>query len=101
MLIVTATLPGCPSATLFDYSAVPEPLCRWWPPVAKVEPHVAGPAISPGWAWIGTCGATTDRGTCRTVTHGRYTASAGEQQERRGHLEGWTAFLIMLRRVAG
>ena len=36
------------------------------------------------------------QGTRLTVTHGRYTLSPADRDERRGHLEGWTAFLTML-----
>lgn len=38
-------------------------------------------------------------GTELTVTHGRYTLAPADQEERQGHLEGWTAFLGKLQRV--
>ena len=37
-----------------------------------------------------------DIGTQLTVTHGTYTQSAKDQEERQGHLEGWTYFLTRL-----
>jgi uncharacterized protein YndB with AHSA1/START domain len=37
-----------------------------------------------------------DIGTQLTVSHGAYTGSPQDQEERRGHLEGWTYFLTRL-----
>ena len=37
-----------------------------------------------------------DVGTQLTVTHGVYTASARDQEERSGHLDGWIYFLTRL-----
>jgi uncharacterized protein YndB with AHSA1/START domain len=40
-----------------------------------------------------------DIGTQLTLTHGTYTDSAKDQEERQGHLEGWTYFLARLHGV--
>lgn len=40
-----------------------------------------------------------DGGTQITLTHGLYTDSAEDQEERKGHLEGWTHFLGMLQQL--
>jgi uncharacterized protein YndB with AHSA1/START domain len=37
-----------------------------------------------------------DIGTQLTVTHGMYTQSEKDQEERQGHLDGWTYFLTRL-----
>lgn len=41
----------------------------------------------------------TETGTTITVTHGEYTDSPQDQDERQGHLEGWRSFLGKLREV--
>ncbi len=38
-------------------------------------------------------------GTYLTITHGRYTHAPVDQEERQGHLEGWTAFLGKLQQL--
>lgn len=40
-----------------------------------------------------------DIGTQLTITHGTYTHSTKDQEERQGHLEGWTYFLTRLHSV--
>ena len=42
-----------------------------------------------------------DIGTQLTVTHGTYTESINDQEERQGHLEGWTYFLTRLHGAVG
>ena len=43
--------------------------------------------------------ALPDGGTQITLTHGFYTDSAEDQEERQGHLEGWTHFLGRLQQL--
>ena len=43
--------------------------------------------------------ALPDGGTQITLTHGFYTDSAEDQEERKGHLEGWTHFLGRLQQL--
>lgn len=43
--------------------------------------------------------ALPDGGTKITLTHGLYTDSAEDQEERKGHLEGWTHFLGKLQQL--
>ena len=40
-------------------------------------------------------------GTRLTLTHGPYDATAGSQEMRAGHLEGWTHFLGRLHGAVG
>lgn len=41
-----------------------------------------------------------ERGTRLTLTHGQYTTSPEDREERRGHLEGWRFFLPRLQQVS-
>ncbi len=48
-----------------------------------------------------TFDALPNGGTQITLTHGLYTDATEDQQERQGHLEGWTHFLGRLQQLSG
>jgi uncharacterized protein YndB with AHSA1/START domain len=131
-LMMLATFPHVIPETLFDYWITPELICRWWPPVAEIEPreggeyHLSWPkmnwnlrgryttfergkALAFSWKWDHISAparqvtidfeALPNGGTQIILTHGFYTSSAEDQEERNGHLEGWTHFLGELQQL--
>jgi uncharacterized protein YndB with AHSA1/START domain len=54
------------------------------------EPHTPGREVTVTFEPVG------DVGTQLTVTHGAYTVSTKDQEERSGHLDGWIYFLTRL-----
>ncbi len=131
-LVMRATFPHFSPETLFDHWITPDLLCRWWPPVAEIEPreggayHLSWPkmgwhlrghyttfergkALGFTWKWDHTSAparqvaldfeALSNGGAQITLTHGIYTDSSEDQEERQGHVEGWTHFLGSLQQL--